>query len=838
MDNDIKFQKEFCGERKSFIQLIADYDIVIPVIQRDYAQGRSDEHATEVRKGFVEKLINYIFDPQKISHDLYFIYGTVDAEEGDRSKFVPLDGQQRLTTLFLLYFFIGGQNHFGEINSTMRNCFSYKNRDSSKMFCAQLFSEYEKKENDKIIKTNIFAEHKKEKSNDSKRKLSDTIRNQGWFYESWMQDPTISGMLTMLDEIEKQMYQKEFEYAYERLFEINKNENPPITFQMLPLNKYSRTDDLYIKLNARGLHLSDFENFKARLEDFISYSRIQLIDFKGKSVNLNKAIDVDWNDYLWNYRNGSDSTDKIMESLFRLFVAFSYRSNKLKSNKIKERMEYLMEQNGKKLRFTFSRFCELEVFHKRDDSIDSDRMKEESEMMNKISDFFNIFCNQESSPEFYQNKWLKTSDFISNGIVNEKASFSQRIRLYAYLQYYRKHSECLDKQDLDEWMRLVRNLDDATDIDDAGAFYNALRSIDNLIERIGTNETLTWLSMHNENIDFFRGRQMKEECVKAELRLQERKYGLNEIEKSIFDCDNNSYMKGQMGFILEFSGAYELYGNNSINSMSQEDISNLAITLKNYTDKAITLFESLNPTNGNKIQSEMLFVKALLSFGVYMRPNTSKRLNFCYNYNDPYNSWKTLLYMEEETSSCRSLVKQVLDRLDKNDIEIGLRNIIDNRGKNLPQWRNELIKCPSLIKYCSQGFIWIEDWCKFDENYPNIILLSQSQMNHYHSDLYTRSVYESLRKQNSPVHYKETKKYDDDTSVYIKFKYKESTYELHTYFWSLKWSCCIYDQEFINVTDQRLFKSIIPDTQSWTGENIIKSAIINIENVPEFQLCQ
>ena len=35
--------KEFSGERMSFIQLIKKYNIVIPVIQRDYAQGRTME---------------------------------------------------------------------------------------------------------------------------------------------------------------------------------------------------------------------------------------------------------------------------------------------------------------------------------------------------------------------------------------------------------------------------------------------------------------------------------------------------------------------------------------------------------------------------------------------------------------------------------------------------------------------------------------------------------------------------------------------------------------------------------------------------------------------------
>lgn len=113
--------------------------------------------------------------------------------------------------------------------------------------------------------------------------------DQGWFYKAWLEDPTIAGMLVTLNEIDNQFLelkgkeQYSWQEAYERLFEITDGKNPPITFHLLPLNGYSRTDDLYIKLNARGIHLSDFENFKARIEDLIEYDGMDCKDdFKRK----------------------------------------------------------------------------------------------------------------------------------------------------------------------------------------------------------------------------------------------------------------------------------------------------------------------------------------------------------------------------------------------------------------------------------------------------------------------------------------------------------------------------------------------------------------------------
>ena len=54
----------------SFWNLIKDKNIVIPIIQRDYAQGRVDKKAQEVRS----TLLNDIFDSSKdrIHFDLIF----------------------------------------------------------------------------------------------------------------------------------------------------------------------------------------------------------------------------------------------------------------------------------------------------------------------------------------------------------------------------------------------------------------------------------------------------------------------------------------------------------------------------------------------------------------------------------------------------------------------------------------------------------------------------------------------------------------------------------------------------------------------------------------------
>ena len=134
------------GNRTTFLKMLEDYSIIIPVIQRDYAQGRETEKVTELRKNFVYDLISFLKDSEKKSHDLDAIYGSVQ----DR-QFVPLDGQQRLTTLFLLHIYIAGMNSeesFKTLKNSLQGRFSYMTRRSSTMFC------------EKIIEHNVFTEYK------------------------------------------------------------------------------------------------------------------------------------------------------------------------------------------------------------------------------------------------------------------------------------------------------------------------------------------------------------------------------------------------------------------------------------------------------------------------------------------------------------------------------------------------------------------------------------------------------------------------------------------------------------------------------------------------------
>lgn len=819
--------KDFCGERMSFLQLIEKYSIVIPVIQRDYAQGRMDEHATEVRKNFVRNLISYIRDVNNGTHDLDFIFGTVNYTSSDYQEFIPLDGQQRLTTLFLFHLYIAGRSgHFADFIKKMTVAentykFSYKTRNSSTLFCERLLSKFKPSRSEE---TDIFEQLKlseKVNSNQETSLISDTIQNQGWFYKAWLEDPTIAGMLVTLAEIDRQFLKMKdlysWETAYERLFEIEEGKKHPITFQLLPLNGYSRTDDLYIKLNARGIRLSDFENFKARIEDLIEYDGMTCKDeFKMK-------VDGKWSDYLWKYRGkGKDNTDTIMENLFRNFIAFSFRSRD------KETMDYLLEQNKKSMRFTFTRYCELGVMHRRDEQVDQNRINTEKDIIQKTMNLFDVFCDDNTTPEGFKCDWFKAEDFIKNRVISKGATYHQRLRLYSYLRYVSIHKDDLVNKDLQEWMRLVRNLDEATDIDDSAKFSQALDSIDDILNAVGNRKIQEWLSTsaRSYNVRFFRERMMKEECIKAELMKKEKEFDLNFVKQAVEIGDTSKYFKGQMGFALEFADAYTKYDTNQITSLSQNEIATIGNNIQLYIEKANAIIVALE-SNQENIVSDRLLERALLSLGMYMRKNSAKRLNFCNQLNDPYNSWKTLLFIEKDNAYCRSVFKIILDNISVNSIGNDLNTIIRNHSAdaNIPTWRQMLIDNKELIDYCSQGFIYMEDWAKMDKNDADIILFSQSQMNHYHSELWSKDLNSRYNwdKCNLEHGYHAQKSYDADSTIFIVFNNKAGEkYEFQLSYWHRQWHYWFTDKDGNDVTSN--FASFTPTNIS-CGEKILDDAI-------------
>ena len=300
------------GTKTYFWKYLTKNKIIIPIIQRDYAQGRKEKKT--IRDNFIFDLKNAldgIFKKGEKELKLDFIYGA-----NNNNYFFPLDGQQRLTTLWLLHWYIAYLNSaityndstqelnedkkLNSVGLTLRN-FTYETRESSRDFCKNL--------------VHYAAQNQYDSKDD--RTISEIIKSNIWYYTNWDNDPTIKAMLVMLDTIETSIENEKVSSYWKELT----NNNCPIIFYEIQLKDFSLTDDLYIKMNARGKPLTSFENFKADLigyikdksehEIFIKSSKYKWQELLDPQSGIPNKLDTNWTDIFWENRSTNFEIDEI-----------------------------------------------------------------------------------------------------------------------------------------------------------------------------------------------------------------------------------------------------------------------------------------------------------------------------------------------------------------------------------------------------------------------------------------------------------------------------------------------------------------------------------------------
>ena len=108
--------------------------ILIPRIQRSYAQGRPEED--QVRDSILAEMCSAMTDGKEAVFS--FIYGSLQQAHKKGRAFELLDGQQRLTTLFLLHTYIYIKEGRTDLARAMKERFSYETRSTSQEFINRL----------------------------------------------------------------------------------------------------------------------------------------------------------------------------------------------------------------------------------------------------------------------------------------------------------------------------------------------------------------------------------------------------------------------------------------------------------------------------------------------------------------------------------------------------------------------------------------------------------------------------------------------------------------------------------------------------------------------------
>lgn len=770
----------------------SEFAIYIPRIQRDYAQGRTDDATTQIRDKFVndifDSIVNYADDGKIL--DVNFIYGNIEDDNG-RRRFVPIDGQQRLTTLFLLHWyfavFSGKIDTDSEVKKRLLQ-FQYETRNVTGKFCRNL-TEY--------VRIDF-------KSLSEDKKVSDAIRNYYWFFSDFENDSSVRAMLVMIDAI----HEKAREYLtagilLDGVFDLLASEHAPIRFLYLNIDDVGLTDSIYIKMNARGKALTHFENFKAQLRNYLSEDE----DFANEFID---NINGRWSEFFWTpvYRkrikdsvSGKDiletGFDAQMMKFFRFGMLMDYFVNvedRVVVNNQKKIRDSLRDLLKEQDYFFTARLFKDGFQHVYE--MDSDKPVLSVNTFRRINILLNVLAKRQqqtnaisfvTGEEFNKTYIMETRAFCRLIGTSDERMLTNEEQIVLYAEYaflikYANEDGTFDREtELNRWLRLVSNLVKPTLNLQLDIFFNMIRSVHRLVEEgfaINCNAYMSRLLRRNYRqsaMSVFTETQVIEESIKAILMQLDHAW-----KQAVTDAEN-TFMDGQTGALFSFSGLIseyerqitefqdnhpdaELLPENAQILSGIDRTSTYYVSFIDYLNKFSMLFDADGVRK--EIENYALFRRALLCYGKensYMLPPGKARQSFLDNTDRDF-GFKRLL--RDDNAGKRVFLKDLMDDLVmERPITEQLQEIIDKKTFDEEErWKKYFIKLPEILdcvytnddsRKDPQGnwvFMNAQRYIRRN-NTDDILLLTQTQTNSINRELYSYVLFLTARKKGLQVSY-------------------------------------------------------------------------------------
>lgn len=677
------------GQQVSFGQLIAKFGRVqIPIIQRDYAQGR--KACEDVRGAFLAALHQGLISTENAPLNLDFVYGSglatdqKDAQGNAGNGFAPLDGQQRLTTLFLLHWYLAlrdgkaveFQQHF-VVPVTARSRFTYEVRPSSIDFFDALVNNFPAEPPPPGISLRALLE------------------DSTWFFRSWRRDPTIDATLNTLDDLHERFY----DCPPDSYNQLTLASQPRITFQLLPLEGFGLSDDLYVKMNARGKPLTSFESLKAQLLK------------RMLQMSLSRAWDLDrfdgvWLDLFWNHtkRPSPGLKWEMDDAMMRVIKTVALTALDPEAPNVTSSAYALKNESAEQL-----------TLQKLDDI--------DSMTPNLAETLFSLLDNW-ASLDGEQWTGIGREQFEAT-IASREPGYPDLVIFAAFARFCRKHSITSDTVALHEWMRVIKNLTRNSEIKSSTEFIGALKAVSLLEPHIsGVLDHLPTAA----DLPVFNKQQQREERIKAWLVNRD-----DEWRALVIEAEQHGYFQGQIEFLLSFSGLLERWKDGRCTWPTDDDEVQDRNSFRRYLGQATSVFYP----NGLRSFPDFKWERALLSKGDYTLGwgsyNASLLQDGAGENERP--TWKVLLRgANRPVEQRRSLVKALFDSLPTDlAIEDALDAILASAFVDQP-WRAMLIEHPELIDYCRNKMIR-------HRNDGSVYLISKLRTSSSHRELWSYHLY-------------------------------------------------------------------------------------------------
>jgi|GEM_PF-590483 hypothetical protein len=573
--------------------------LVIPRLQRPYAQGRQEvEH---IRKAFIKEIFEALSHGSDLK--LNFIYGTLK-ENGD---FEVLDGQQRLTTLFLLYTYI----HIRE-KKELPNCLKNNEKVALRYETRQTTQKFI----EKLTELETLSELTTQKEGDNNTP-SAYLKKQIWFTEALRLDSSVQGMIVMLDAIHEQ---------YEQYKQNNQNSNSlngnlkNLHFLALQLENFNLTEELYVKMNARGLPLTSFEKFKA---DLVGYLKDKNKDTERDWLEFTSKLDAEWIDIFW--KSGKEDLE-VSNRYFRFFfrsttiLSLIVKDTLDKKNKDKdidisffqERSEEQTPDKSTKVvpYFGFEHYKELfDILYKQQNN-------NLSPIANPLVNFTKLLTVLKELP--LTAPWgdsLKLFDEQKDYTFKTAAVFAGFLLYVLYQPFSNTQSGednafNLPKDDFNKWMRIVWRISENTVLDKKDSLFALIRLFFGVITE-------------NEN-DI--SAKIKAYSPKNNKAFQEEVEKINIDQEELVEIDKHKFFKGfaapilnESSFVANHQHLLDCFSKEGIQSDSDHIIMRAALAaifVEHFKGNS-TIFNKKNPILNERLAitekaGDNLYLKSLL----------------------------------------------------------------------------------------------------------------------------------------------------------------------------------------------------------------------------------
>lgn len=463
--------------------------IEIPIIQRDYAQGRPSEG--KIRNKLINHIANALASAQPIELD--FVYGMVQENERTRqSLFIPIDGQQRLTTLFLLHWYTAWKEGKLDIAKNKLLKFTYETRPSAHSFLELLCNKTIPK------KINSFKDY--------------FVNEASWFDNAWLLDPSVEAFVIMLDCIR----QNEILNSLPEIFNILTTSDA-VSFYFLPLNEFGLSEDIYIRMNARGKQLTPFEKFKSKL--FVTIDNNEEI-----KNEISQKIEYEWVDNLWPYRSSDYTIDESFMNILRFVALIVFYERDL--GKKRKKADIDLEDEDQL----------VSVF---------DGDAESIKFLISTLDLIPLVLKSTINIKLYPwiDKEVGTMEEILKKIIernNNSDATTEVLLFYATLQYLLKYGN--DTFGIEDYLIVVRNMLVNTRDKSQREWPRLLPILKNLV----SNNIYKLLLDKNLNIEVIYTQQRDEEIRKAQLISENPNF-----KALLHKIENNKHFQGNIGSLLD-----------------------------------------------------------------------------------------------------------------------------------------------------------------------------------------------------------------------------------------------------------------------------------------------